>query len=66
MINKIILISEQLDGKYQVYLNTNLNTILNVPEEIVKEFVIQVWDNAEKKDGRYVKHYNIQEANENG
>lgn len=59
-MKKIILISEQPDGKYQVYLNTNLNTIFDIPEEVIRTFVEQVWTNTEK-NGLYIKHYNKQE-----
>ena len=59
-MKKTILISEQSNGKYQIYLNTNLCTIFDVPEQIIKTFVDQVWTNTDK-NGRYIKHYKNKE-----
>lgn len=64
---KAILISEQSNGNYQIYLNTNLNTIFDVPAEIIRDFVDQIWAHVEKygEYGKYIKYYNNQEDNEN-
>jgi hypothetical protein len=62
---RLMLISQQPNGKYQIYLNTNWNTIFDVPEEVIISFVQQIWDKAEPKNGSYVKHYTNKEDDKN-